>query len=357
MKGIFTVSLSALCAFVVIFVFTGCNRQDKGDQEKVKVITNNQKVTNVAIKKIVPTTISESVTLPAAVEPWEEITLGAEIEGKVEWIGRKEGEQVEKGELLLKIDIEVLKTAAENAETHYRLALDKLTRREKLFTQHVISQEMFDEARAGKDTALNALEMARINLAKGHISVPIDGYLNKLYIDEGEFIRHGDPVADLIQIDPVRIIAGVPEMDVPYVKQDKEVKVVIDALDGLVLSGRIYFVSFKADDTRTFPVKAVVKNENQKIKPGMIARMTIVRKVAPKSMVVPLYSIMERAGERVVFVEEEGMAKLRKIEFGIISSDRVQITRGLKFGENLIIKGQRELEDGDKVKVAGDSRQ
>ena len=337
-----------LCLSVVIFI--GCSGQEKENQEKAAI--NNEKITNVATRKIVPEKISQSITLPATVEPWEDITLSAEIGGKVEWIGLQEGEKVEKGELLVKIDVNALKTAVETARTQYQLAEDQLKRRERLFAQNAISQEMIDQARAARDAALNGLETAKINLDRGHIYTPITGYLNKLYIDEGEFASFGAPVADVIQIDPVKIIASVPEKDISDIKEGREVTLTIDALANSSFSGRIYFVGFKAEETtRTFPVKAVLENKKEEIKPGMMAKMTIIKRVEPNSIVVPLYSIMEKAGERIVFVEEDGVARSRKVEIGIISSDKVQIKSGLKFGENLIIKGQRNLEDGDKVKV------
>lgn len=345
----YKIILCAFCTFVIIVA--GCGRKEKENQEKAAI--NNEKVTNVATRKIVPEKISQSVTLPATVEPWEDITLSAEIGGKVEWIGRQEGERVEKGELLVKIDIKALKTAVETARTQYQLAQDKLKRREKLFVQNAISQEMIDQARADNDAALNGLDTAKINLAKGHIYAPITGYLNKLYIDKSEFASFGAPVADVIQIDPVKIVASVSEKDISDIKEGREVTLTIDALANSSFSGRIYFVGFKAEETtRTFPVKAVLENKKEEIKPGMMAKMTIIKRVEPNSIVVPLYSIMEKAGERVVFVEEDGVARSRKIEIGIISSDKVRIKSGLKFGENLIIKGQRNLEDGDKVKVA-----
>ena len=111
-------------------------------------------------------------------------------------------------------------------------------------------------------------------------------------------------------------------------------------------------MSFKADPTtRTFKVRLVVDNSDCKIRPGMIARVALIRRLIENAVTAPLFSIIDKGGERIVFVEENGVAHARIVSIGVIESDTVQITDGLKPGENLIVKNQHEVEEGMKVTV------
>jgi membrane fusion protein (multidrug efflux system) len=83
----------------------------------------------------------------------------------------------------------------------------------------------------------------------------------------------------------------------------------------------------------------------------MIARVAFVRRVIAEALVAPLFALVDKGGERLVYVEEDGLAQSRTVSIGVIQGDRVQITSGLKPGDHLIVKGHTEVEDGMKVSV------
>ena len=87
------------------------------------------------------------------------------------------------------------------------------------------------------------------------------------------------------------------------------------------------------------------------IRPGMIGRVAFVRRAISDAVAAPLFSLVDKGGERIVFVEKDGVAESRTVSIGVIEGDRVQITSGLKAGDHLIVKGHTEVEDGMKVIV------
>ena len=101
--------------------------------------------------------------------------------------------------------------------------------------------------------------------------------------------------------------------------------------------------------TKTFLVRSVIDNSDHHIRPGMIGRVVFVRRVIPDAVAAPLFAIVDKGGERIVFVEKDGIAQSRTISIGMIQGDRVQITSGLDVGDHLIVKGHTEVEDGMKV--------
>jgi len=176
--------------------------------------------------------------------------------------------------------------------------------------------------------------------------------IDHLFIDVGEFVDRGNPVADIVNVDKIKINVNVPELDVRYLRTGQKALVTIDAFPDRRLSGTIDFVAYKADPaTKTFNVRVLIDNQARDIRPGMIARLAFLRRVIPGALVVPLFALVDKGGERIVFVEKDGVAYARTVSIGVIEEDRIQIREGLEAGDRVIVSGQREVEEGMQVQV------
>ena len=144
----------------------------------------------------------------------------------------------------------------------------------------------------------------------------------------------------------------MPELDVRYLRVGQKAMVTVDAFPGRRLTGTVDFVAYKADPaTKTFHVRVVIENPKREIRPGMIARLAFLRRIIPDALVVPLFALIDKGGERIIFVEKDGIAYSRTVSIGVIEGDRVQITEGLKAGDHVIVSGQTEVEEGMRVQV------
>jgi membrane fusion protein, multidrug efflux system len=270
----------------------------------------------------------------------------------VEWIGPQEGDAVKKGQLLSRIDVSALKAIITRAEASAELAKDLYERRQKLFDRGIVHKEALEKARTDKALAESDLVKARVEYDRGFPLSPISGTVNYLHVDEGEFVNRGQPMVDLVNVDKIKINVNVPELDVRYLQKGQEVMVGIDAFPDRRLEGKVDFVSYKADPaTKTFRVRVVVDNPKHEIRPGMIARVVFLRRMIPDALSAPLFAILDKGGERLLFVEKDGIAHARTVSIGVIVEDRVQITDGLKPGDRLIVTGQRDVEEGMKVQA------
>ena len=306
----------------------------------------------VSIVEIKPEPIQDIIFLPGTTEAWQDVQVAADTAGRIEWIGPHEGDIVKKGELLIKIDVSALKAAMEHAKAQYQLADDLYQRRRRLFERKIIAQEELDQSATQRTLAATDLEQIRVKYHHGFPRSPINGIINHLYVDTGEFIDTGKPIADIINIGRIKINIRVPELDIRFVLQGQKTPVKIDAFPDRALNGTVDFVSFKADPaTKTFLVRTVIENPFGDIRPGMIARVAFVRRVIPEALLAPLFALVDKGGERLVFIEKDGVAQSRTVDIGVIEGDRVQITRGLNPGDHLIVKGQTQVEDGMKVRV------
>jgi membrane fusion protein (multidrug efflux system) len=332
------------------FMATGCK-----DNEGLATTANHSAqapIIPVSIIEVKPVPMRDVILLPGTTEAWQDVQVAADTAGRIEWIGPHEGEPVIKGELLLKIDVSALKAALEHAEAQFKLADDLYQRRQRLFERKIIAKEELDQSETQRTLAATDYEQIKVRYDQGFPLSPIRGIINHLYVDAGEFIDTGKPIADIVNIDRIKINVQVPELDIRFVLQGQKTPVRIDAFPERELTGIVDFVAFKADPaTKTFLVRTLIDNPFGDIRPGMIARVVFVRRIIPDALAAPLFALVDKGGERLVFVEKDGVAQSRTVSIGIIEGDRVQITDGLNSGDHLIVKGQTEVEDGMKVSV------
>ena len=162
----------------------------------------------------------------------------------------------------------------------------------------------------------------------------------------------GAPLARIVQVHKVKVSVGIPERDISFFAEGNTATVTLDALQGRSFAGVIHRIATTAEAaTLTFIAEIEVDNPDGAIKPGMVARVALVRKSYPDSIIVPLFSILSLENMRFVFVEENGAAHGRPIQVGVLQDNTIQVTEGLRAGDRLIVSGQRDLKDGDPVNV------
>ena len=336
-----------LLAAALPFALSGCG--EAGSQALAKTPPEVKPV-KVEVVEVRPVTFKDVMMLPGATNPYHDLVVASDQAGRVEWVGPREGDRVKQGELLVKVDVSMLKAALDNAKAAYCLADDLNRRRETLYQRKIISREELDKTVTERSVRWGALRQAQVQYDQGFIHSPIDGVVNRFHVDPGEFVGRGAPVAELVNVDRIKVEINVPELDVKYLKVGDPVRIGIDALPGREVAGVIDFVSLKADPvTKTFRVKILVDNADGAIRPGMIARVALLRRLVPDALVAPLFALVDKGGERYLFVENSGVARIRRVDTGIINGDQVQITKGLQPGDRLIVVGQTEVEDGTRV--------
>ena len=337
-----------LAFLIAALTLTGCK-----DQESIantEGSSSEPPAISVSVVEVKPVAMRDVVFLPGETEAYEDVKVAANTSGRIEWIGPREGQAVKKGDLLAKIEVSALKASLEHARAAYKLANDLCERRRRLYDNKIIAREELDQSETQLKLAAADLEQVKVRYNHGFPKSPITGIINHLYVDVGEYADLGKPIADIVNIDRIKINVQVPELDVRYVNKGQTTPIKIDAFADRTLLGTVEFVAFKADPaTKTFLVRSVIDNPDHNIRPGMIGRVAFVRRNIPDAVAAPLFAIVDKGGERIVFVEKDGVAESRVISLGVIEADRVQITSGLNIGDHLIVRGQTEVEDGMRV--------
>jgi membrane fusion protein (multidrug efflux system) len=311
-----------------------------------------ERVPPVRVMPLKSCTVEDRLVLTGGVLPWEDILVSAESGGKIDSIRVKEGDRVAAGQELVRVDTRLLNAHLDQARAQEKLASQELRRVQSLADKGVATTQASDKVAADSEMAAANLRVVEIQLEKSVVSAPIPGIVDRLFKDESEFVDTGMPLVRLVQMDKVKVSVGVPEREVVNFSQGAPAIVTLDAIEGREFNGTIHKIATTADpSTLTFVTEIAVDNPDGVIKPGMVARVRLVRRVCPDSVMVPIFSVMTVENQRFVMVEDSGVARVRPIEIGIIQDDVVQAASGLKPGDRLIVSGQRELVEGDPVQV------
>lgn len=311
-----------------------------------------ERVPNVAVRVLKATTVEDRLELTGMVRAWETIMLSAEIAGRIEWQGVEEGDAVKAGQELFRIDTEAIRARLAEAQAHHTLAVREFERARQGVSEDVSPKQALDNAVAARDVAAATLRMAQIQLQKSVVTAPFDGVVDRIIKKRDEFVDMGAPLTRLVQVHKVKIDVGIPERDIPYFAAGEQAKVAVDALPGKVFTGTIHRIATTAElETHTFPAEVEVDNVEGLLRPGMVARLTLVRQSFPDSLLVPVFATVLLDDKRYVFVEEDGVARVRSVEVGVVQGSEVQVTAGLAPGDRLIVVGQRDARDGERVNV------
>ncbi|MGE4440554.1 MAG: efflux RND transporter periplasmic adaptor subunit [Desulfomicrobium sp.] len=309
-------------------------------------------VVNVKVEEVASVAMRDVLRLPGQTQALHDVRLAAQRSGVVEWAGVTEGDVVRAGQPIARIDLAALGAALDRARANLSLAEDQARRRRDLHARGVLAKEELDQARNELTSARTRLREAEVDYDHGTVISTLDGVVNALHVDPGEFVGEGDPVADIVDAATMRVNFDVPEGDVRFLAQGQVVTVHVDAYPERRWTGKVDFVAWKADPaTRTFQVRVVVDNADGHIRPGMIARGAFLRRLIEGAVTAPLFTVQDKGGERIVFVEQDGAASARTVTLGVIEGDRVQVLEGLEPGDRLIVAGHTEVEDGTRVNV------
>jgi membrane fusion protein (multidrug efflux system) len=320
--------------------------------EKMAAGPNERLPANVVLLDVAPTTIQDRINLPGVIEPWEELTVLSKIHGSVIKVEVSEGETVSKGQVIARIDPDDFRIAVDSAKAAFELATSNYNRLAGLFEKGIIPKAEIDNLEAQVKTTRAALENAELMLSRCTIKAPISGVIRRLDATEGLLLSVSDPVAEILQVDKVKAVVGIPESDVALVRNIKEVNLTIQALDNKEVIGRHHFLASSPEvGARVYRFELAIDNRDNLIMPGMFFRAKLVKRVIEDTVAVPLFTVIKREDQQFVFVEEDGVAKKLPVELGIMEDWLVQITEGLSPGSRVVVEGHRDIDHGFKLKT------
>jgi membrane fusion protein (multidrug efflux system) len=338
---------------LIIFLFSSIKKEKEFiAADKAAATAREKPPVNVVVLPLKPTTITDRINLPGSIEPWTRLQLKSKLNGTITEVLVREGDEVQKGDVLARMEAKDYKIALNRAEAAYRLAKSDYERDKSIYDKGVIPTSAMDANKTKMQTAQADYENASLLYSRTTITSPMTGVIRRMYAKIGLQLSVGDPLAEILEIDRLKGVIGIPESDVTAVRKLNRVNITIQALNNREISAGIHFLSPSPETVaRIYNLELEIDNKKGEIFPGMFIRADIIKESVKETLAIPFYSVISRNDEQFVYVEEDGTARKRVVTLGIMEKWMIQITHGLQAGDMLVVEGHRDVEDGQKVKV------
>ena len=314
--------------------------------------------------------MADTIVLHGVIEPNRNVKVAAEVSGQIEsygqrktqtvWEGRTfkvgqtiaEGEPIAKGDEIVLLNTDLLQAVYDRARAQAEYDVREYARMQTLFKRKVAARGELDQTQTKMAVSQAALVEVAKRLERATIKAPINGILDRLPEEVGQFVQPGTCVGRIVDMTIAKVIVEIPEKDIHYFKVSAPATVLIDPLDGRETIGKITFISELSDEqTRTTRIEISVDNENRLLRSGQIVRVRLTRQVLNEVVMIPLEAVIPLEDGKVVYVVEGDVSLRREVKLGFFRGARVRILEGLSDGERLIVSGHRYVGEDQKVRV------
>jgi membrane fusion protein (multidrug efflux system) len=315
-------------------------------------------VVNVEVVEATIEAFTDEVTLTGNVEAERDVIVSAEEGGVVREILVPKGRWVSAGDSLVRIDARLLQAQYDQMRAEAQLAEETWLRQKRLWEEDSIGSEMsYLQAKYRAETAEANARQAQTRLDRATITAPIDGVLDDRMVEVGSTVAVGSPVVRIIDADPLKVMAGVPERYAGEVRTGTMAELMFES--GQRATGRITFVGTAVNEqNRTFEVEIRVPNPGATLKPGMVATVRLERGAESRAILVPRDAVLRGATGYIVYVvtERDGasVAESRLVVTGPGAAGRVVVREGVQPGEKVIVVGQQQVAAGDRVQITNE---
>jgi len=287
----------------------------------------------------------------------ESITVRPEVAGRISAIRFQEGQRVAKGATLILLDPAINQAEVQQGRANLKLAQSKYDRAVDLAKSNFISGQAKDEAENNLRVAEAGVQLAEAKLAKTEIKAPFSGIIGLRVVSVGDYVKEGADVVNLESIDPLKVDFRVPEIYLKQVKVGQSLQVQLDALPGKTFEGSVYAVNPLVDAAgRSIVIRAIVRNPDTSLRPGMFARVRLITRDEKEALVVPEQAIVPQGDEQFVFRVVDGKANRVKIDVGQRRDGVVQVLKGLAPTDVVVTAGQLKIREGTPITVATANR-
>lgn len=354
---------------LVCFLLIGCSLVFMNGCKKKEV--RMERIANVSIQPAAKKQFRPFIEATGNLNPFEEVSIGAEIDGIIRTVRADEGTAVSKGMLLATIDdieysqgVLSAQAALKQAEATFANTKIEFSRKDALYKEELVTKQQYDDVltrltltESDVERARAALSIAKQKLAKTRIYAPLASRVKEKMVSEGDFVKNGTRLFSLIQPNPLKLRFSVSERDVGKMKVGQDVLVKVDAFPDREFAGKVNIVFPSLEEkTRTLSIEALVPDKEGVLKPGLFARVILYTGDMKDTVVVPNTALLYEGDQIRVYIVEEDKAKERLVKLGNKYGDEIEVIEGIKEGDKVVIAGQQGLSEGAKVNYQGAQR-
>jgi membrane fusion protein (multidrug efflux system) len=296
-------------------------------------------------------TVVDAIAATGQIEAIQSIDLQPEVEGRIVDLLVREGQEVEKGTPLFKVDDAELRAQVARAAADRDLARQALERTKRLIAENASSTADLERAEATARGADAQLDLLQIRLDRSVVRAPFTGVVGRRYVSLGDNVNSGTKLTVMHTVNPQYAVLQVPERYAGQLRRGQLVSFQVAALPGRNFSGEVIFVDPTVElPARTILIKAVVPNPRRELASGMFIEARLATSIRPNAIVVPEDAILPLQGATFVWVVKEGKADRRQVTLGVRTAGWAEIIGGgVEAGDQVVVGGIERLFPGATV--------
>lgn len=282
----------------------------------------------------------------------ESVVLRPEIAGRIAAIHLREGMPAAKGAVLVALDASTQAAELRQAEANLALSQANHRRTEELYEKKFVSARARDEAAANLKVLEAAVALAQARLQKTQIRAPFAGIVGIRNVSVGDYVKEGQELVNIEDIGALKADFRLPESYLSRLRKGQSVEVSTDAMPGQTFKGTLDAIDPLLDASgRAISLRARLENPDLKLRPGMFVRVRLAFGGERQGLAVPEEALVPAGDDNFVFRVVEGKAQRVMVKVGQRRGATVEITEGLKAGDEVVSAGQLKLRDGVPVRA------
>jgi len=322
-----------------------------GETDNVATQTSQKSILSVEAKIITPKHIENAIRITGAIIPNESVALKSEVSGKIQKIYFREGQPLKRGDLLLEINDEEIVAQLERLKYTQKLNEDIEYRQRQLLEKEAISREEYEIVLTTLNTTLSDIKEREARLAKHKLYAPFDGIIGLREVSEGSYISPSDLVANIYNINPIKIEFSIPGKYSSFVNKGDFINFKIES-SKKIFRGVIYAIEPRIDPrTRTLQIRAICRNDNRELIPGQFANIDYVLDELPNALMVPSESVIPELNSHKIFTYKNSLVSQVFVSIGLRTENEVQIVDGINSGDTVITTGILQIRQGMPVDI------
>ena len=332
--------------------YTIVGNKEKQKQEVAEVAKQVDKI-NVNVITATREFINTNYSANGTFIPKQETNQAADISGRVVSVFVREGSRVGAGQVLASIKRDAIEVDVTQAQNNLQNAIIDNQRYENAYKTGGVTKQQLDNSRLQLKNAQAALRSQGVRMNDTKVRAGISGTINKRMVEPGAVVSPGTPLFEIVNINSLKLAVLVDESQVGRIQIGQQVDINVNVLPDETFIGRISFIAPKSDASLNFPVEVEVANNGQ-LKAGMYATALFKTNNGAENqnmLTVPAEAFVNGVSSGQLFIVQNGVAKLVKVQTGKVYGNKVQIISGLNGGEQVITSGQINLENGSKINI------
>jgi multidrug efflux system membrane fusion protein len=363
---LFRGSLPWCAMLLIILLLPACSSENEKPKSKPAVPVT----VATAVRKTVPV----QIRVIGNVEAYATVSIKSQVNGMIEKVNFREGQDVKKGQLLFSIDSRPFAAALRQARAalardaaQERFAREQVRRYGELLNDGIVTRDQYDQLRANADALGETvradravIDNAEIQLGYCSIRSPIDGRTGNLLVQQGNLVKANDvPVLVTInQVNPIYVTFSVPEKSLAEIKRymaggQLKVEAVIPNVADPAEQGVVSFIDNMVDTTTgTIKIKGTFANRERRLWPGQFVDVALTLTSLPDVVVVPAQAVQTgQSGQFIFVVKADRSVAVRPVVTGETYQGEVVVVKGIGPGETVVTDGQMQLVPGAKVQI------